>query len=786
MTLFWFSLPWMAGILLANVAPLAIWQWLFLTCLALVGLAAAPGAFERKVFLTASLFFLGALRLEVHNPLLPPEHVVWMNESTDAVILYGTICDDPDIRDTYTSLELCVERMQIASTNLSHEARGTVLLYANREADWRYGDRVRAYGHLITPPEFETFSYREYLARQDIHSIMGNAFVETIESGSGNRLLASLFSIRNTAQQTIVDIFPDPEASLLSGILLGLEHGISPVVQDAFNITGTTHIIAISGFNITIIAGFVIALFGKWLGRRRGMIAAGVVILLYTILVGADAAVVRAAIMGGITLMARLLGRQTYAFASLSASAIVMSLIDPFILVDVGFQLSFAATLGLILYADPLKESFIRVASRRMGEERALAAAGPISEYVLMTFAAQVTTLPLTMLYFQRFSIISFLVNPLILPVQPAIMMGGGAAVLLGMLWLPAGQLAGIPIWLFLAYTIRIVEAGASMPLASLPAPAHAAVWCLGYYCILMSLTAYFSIPEDKRPLWDVLPNVFQRARLSAGSAILILALGAGIVWRAAAAAPDGLLHLTFFPAGNGDMLLIETPDGRRMLIDGGESPVQLAEVLGRRLPPWNRRIDILLLAGTRDDQLAGLIDITDRISIGEALYPPDMGGQVAQALLDEFRAENVLTTLLEDGMRFTHDRLEIEVLTKSPQGVSLLLTYDRFRMLMLQGVDPDTALSLAGNRELENLTGLLLADSGSDAPNPDALLETIRPRFAILSIEEGRIRGRPSRAVLDALEGTNVLRTDELGWIEIVSDGQNLWLECAHAAPAP
>ncbi|MBN2554549.1 MAG: hypothetical protein JXA97_01300 [Anaerolineales bacterium] len=107
MTLFWFSLPWMAGILLAITAPLAIWQWLLLASLALLGLAAAPGAFERKVFLAASLFSLGALRLEIHSPLLPPDHVVWMNESPEAVILYGTICDDPDVRDTYTSLKVC-------------------------------------------------------------------------------------------------------------------------------------------------------------------------------------------------------------------------------------------------------------------------------------------------------------------------------------------------------------------------------------------------------------------------------------------------------------------------------------------------------------------------------------------------------------------------------------------------------------------------------------------------------------------------------------------------------
>jgi competence protein ComEC len=168
--------------------------------------------------------------------------------------------------------------------------------------------------------------------------------------------------------------------------------------------------------------------------------AAGGAILIYTILVGADAAVVRAAVMGGLALTARHLGRQTDGLASLSAAAIVMTAVKPLTLWDIGFQLSFAATLGLLLYAEPLKSWFEGFAGRWLNQDQAERLTGPVSEYALFTLAAQVTTLPLTAYYFHRLSIVSFLANPAILPVQPPVMILGGLATIAGTLWLPLGQ----------------------------------------------------------------------------------------------------------------------------------------------------------------------------------------------------------------------------------------------------------------------------------------------------------------------------------------------------------
>jgi ComEC/Rec2-related protein len=160
-----------------------------------------------------------------------------------------------------------------------------------------------------------------------------------------------LYQFKEKALDNIYRMFPDPESSLMAGILFGVDTGLTQELQQAFKNTGTAHIIAISGFNISIIAGLFFAFFSKFLGSRRGALLAVIGIIFYTILVGGDAAVVRAAIMGSLALFAKQVGRRQFALNTLLAVALLMCLWNPLYIWDVGFQLSFFATLGLILYA---------------------------------------------------------------------------------------------------------------------------------------------------------------------------------------------------------------------------------------------------------------------------------------------------------------------------------------------------------------------------------------------------------------------------------------------------
>jgi competence protein ComEC len=195
----------------------------------------------------------------------------------------------------------------------------------------------------------------------------------------------------------------------------------------------------ISGFNITIIAGLFTLLFSRLLGKGKGAFMAAIGIIFYTLLVGANAAVLRAATLGLFGLLGLQLGRRQVGLNSLAIVAAIMALATPRVLWDVSFQLSFAATLGIMLYAEPFTNWFTNLAARFIPQDKASGLARPVGEYFLLTLAAQLTTLPLMVYYFKRISLTALIANPMILPAQPAVMVLGGISVLTGIVFKPIG-----------------------------------------------------------------------------------------------------------------------------------------------------------------------------------------------------------------------------------------------------------------------------------------------------------------------------------------------------------
>ncbi len=787
MTLFAFGLVWLAGIALGQAVSLQAWQWLLMAALAGAGAVVYRRlAGFRRLYAALLIGFLAAARSSAARPPSGPDSLSFYNDLPGRPTIVGRIVAYPDVRDTYTGLRIEVESIAFQPGQEPRPVRGLLLLRASRFQSWQYGDRIEAFGSLQTPPTFEGFSYRDYLAHQGIHSLMPEAEVVRLERGQGSVVLDLVYRLRSRAHRVILRLFPEPEASLLSGILLGIESGIPADVREAFNRTATSHIIAISGFNITIVAGLFLGGFARWLGRRRGTAAAALGILIYTLLVGAQPSVVRSALMAGVALLARTLGRRVHGLASLSAAAVAMTLIQPGSLWDVGFQLSFAATLGLVLYADPLQRWLLDRARARLDPRLAAALVQPISEFCLFTLAAQATTLPLTLFYFRRLSTASWLANPAILPAQPAIMVLGGAAALLGSVWQPLGQPLAWAAWPFAAYTIRLVEIlsrweGASISLG----PVTPAV-VLSLYATLFGLTAWVSIPAERRR--RILPCAVPSplSLLPRGAVLGALALAAALAWSEAAARPDGRLHITVLDVGAGDAVLIETPQGRFVLIDGGSSPIALAEALGRRLPPHRRTLDWLVLAGTDDEQVAGLVGLADRVTIRSALLAGEAGGAPYQRTLQELNQHGVPLVAAELGQRLELGGGSLEVLALGRRGAALGLTYGRFRLLLVPGADSEMLQVLQQEPVSQPVTAVLLPAGGEARLNPRSWLAGLRPWGAIVSVEAGDRRGRPDGETLDALRGTTLLRTDRNGWIRLSTDGERLWVEVERQAAAP
>jgi len=723
-----------------------------------------PSSSLLLVFLSICAFLLGAARYHYSLPFVDAHYISWYNDREYEVLITGTLVSPPDERDTYTAVRMDVSAVDTGDETLP--VHGLILARVAPNGDWHYGDVVRLRGYLKTPPRGEVFSYQDYLAHQGIHAYMPEAEATKLPFTGGNPFLRLVYAFREQAVAHVHKIFPDPEAALLSGILLGDDNGLPASLQQAYNNTGTAHIIAISGFNIAIIAGLFVGLFSRLLGRRKGAFAAVLGILLYTVLVGATASVVRAAIMGGLAILARQVGRRQNGLNTLSFTAAAMTAVNPQVLWDVGFQLSFAATLGMILYASPFEDWAVRLIARFSSPVKAKKVAGPISAFLLFTLAAQLTTLPIIAYQFGRVSLIGLVANPFVLPVQPAVMVLSGLALLLSFIYLPLGKVVGWVAWPFAAYTNRAVEFFNRFPHGVIVLGEFSLLFVVLFYLLLLSWT--FARPPLKGGL---------RAALTPSVIIAALGIFIYLVWSAVFVAPDGKLHLTFLNVGSADAILIQSPSGRTVLVNGGESPSVLADALGRRLSPFDRQIDWLVVASPQEQQVAALPPVLDRFQVDNVLWAGNLNASYSAEAVTRWLTDKATpVTLAYTGADLDLGKgATLKVLATSPRGAVLLVEWQGFRALLPLGMNLDTLTELEDGKKVGTVSTLLLADSGFAPLSPPEWIAALRPRLVILSVAAGDPHSLPAQLVLDELTGITLLRTDRNGWIEVSTDGAGM-----------
>jgi competence protein ComEC len=784
MTLIYLGCAWLAGIVLAYLLrppPGLLWPLAFPPLAGLLLWRREP-----KPRLLSACFLaliLGALRFSTALPHFDENSLAFYNDQ-GPVTLQGIVVGEPDVRDRWTNLRVAVRRLKRDGDWI--EVRGTALVHAPRYPAYRYGDELEIEGSLETPPEFADFSYRDYLARQGVYSLLRRPQIILLARGKGNPFYAALYALKGRAQAVIAAILPEPQASLLTGILLGVERGIPADVMERFNATSTSHIIAISGFNITILAGILSQMGRRLLGRRSAIFAvAGIVI--YTILVGAYAAVVRAAIMGCLYIIATHYGRRGDALTSLVAAAILMTLAQPLVLWDVGFQLSFAATLGLILYTPLVHEGLTRLLAKGMGDERAQQIARLLNEVFTVTLIAQFMTLPIIVYNFQRLSLIGLPANFLILAAQPGVMIWGGLATLLGLIVLPLGRIVGWVAWLFLTYTLKVVELLAQAPHASLEVGQPSLALVGFYYGLLMGGLAL--IQQGTTPLRTMGQRLARG--LPTKAALLALTAIALLVWSAALTTPDGRLHVVFFDVGQGDAIFIQTPGGHQVLVDGGPEPSVLLNQLGRHMPFWDRSLDLVVMTHPDADHFAGLVPVLERYRVGQVLEPGLADDTAIYRQWQEtIEARHVPVVHARAGMNLNlGDGMWAEVLNPTEELLADARATDNNVSVVLRLVWGQASVLLTGDIEAEvegrlvasgaplHGTVLKVSHHGSGHSTTRPFVEVVAPQVAVIQVGTDNRFGHPAPEVLERLAGTRLFRTDQHGTIEVTTDGEQCWI---------
>lgn len=443
---------------------------------------------KNKIYYFALLFFiLGLIRIYFAFPSIDHNSIHYFQNEEEYRTIQGVIIENPDRRRIKANYILQAEKILIDSE--WHEISGRFLFSMDLYPEFQYGDYIEIKGRLVEPMEFESFSYKNYLLLFNVHSVMYYPKVRVLEQGKGNLFFSFLFNLKKGFEEQLNKIMPEPMASFEAGLLTGSRKGIPDDLMQNFNLTGLTHIIAISGYNISLIIILISGLF-KNTARNVKIPIIILFIIIFTLFVGASAAVVRASIMGIIAVIALWFGRQSQIMNALLMSAFVMTIMNPFtLLYDVGFQLSFLATMGLIITGNYLERLF-----------KFLPDVFGLREAFAMTFSAQVFALPVILYNFKRFSLISPVANVFVVPFIPFAMLFGFLGVVVSYFWFDLGFILIFPAWLVLKYIIWVTGFLANLPFASFEVPWFSVLWLFGYYLIFI-LFSNFIYPNFRKIL---------------------------------------------------------------------------------------------------------------------------------------------------------------------------------------------------------------------------------------------------------------------------------------------
>lgn len=773
-----------------------------------IGLAPLPLLFlnkHRKAIILAAvcltLFFGGALLFPASLPADDESHLQHYN--SQEVEIKGVINADPEVRDKTTHLRLSAS--EIKGDEDWQGVSGDALLFVPRSSAYHYGDELLVKGKLETPPRLGEFDYEGYLARQGIYSTMLYPEIETLATGKGFKPLAWVYSLRNSLSQTLAEVLPEPQASLAQGIVLGIRYNIPQDIRDDFVHTGTAHLLAISGLHLAIMAGMLLSI-GIWLfGRRRYLYIwlALSAIWLYALITGMHTPVIRGAIMASLFLAAELLGRQRTAITSLAFAAAIMVGINPSILWDASFQLSFLAMAGLIFLAPPLMNLGRRVVNRTIGEEGVgVSLANIATDSLSVTLAATIAVWPLIAHYFGIVSLAGPLATFLALPAMPLIIASGALVGLIGLFALPIAQVLGWLAWLFLSYMLMIVTGFASFPLSSIKVGSVGTAVIVVYYSALA--VAIWLINNKKlREHMPAVKNWLKSGATRSTSLVsrlpmkwvvpplLIMAILASV---AAASMPDDKLHISFLDVGEGDAVLVQK-GSQQVLIDGGPSPQALTLGLGEQMPFWDRTVELVVLTHPHADHIGGLVAVLERYKVEQVLYPDlDYESPTYEEWLELIKEKNIECTLAQAGQEVDlGDGVVMKVLnppvplltdTESDvdnNGVVLRLSRGRVNFLLTADIMWEAEFELINRGAELASTVLKVAHHGSETSTTAEFLAAANPRVAVISVGEDNNYGHPSDEVLERLEqalgSENIFRTDEQGTIEFTTDGEGLWV---------
>jgi competence protein ComEC len=603
--------------------------------------------------------------------------------------------------------------------------------------------------------------------------------------------LAHTDEIRARAEAGLERGMPARESALARGFVLGEDEDVDPATEEDFRRSGLSHLLAVSGENVTLLALLALPLLGLLgIPLRERLVWVLALIALYVPLAGAGPTIQRAGVMGAAGLLATLAGRRASTLWALALALLVTVAIDPAVAADVGWQLSFAAVLGILLLAAPIRDALLRGAAG--GWRRALA------EGAGVTVAATLATAPLVAFYFEELSLTTFAANLLAMPaVAPAMWLGMASAAAAQVPGLPLEWLNGIDA-LLLGYIAQVAAWCGEPSWAVVPVRLGLAGLAAAYAGILAAVAAVALLLRQRRlaaarrlaPVRDVpdggevavVPTMREQPRghrgrglrlgLAAG-ALALAAIVAFLLLRPGGGAPGRPygLRVEVLDVGQGDAILLQPARAPAVLVDTGPP----GDGIGAQLDAAGvERLGAVVVSHDEADHAGGLPEALAAAPAGRLLF-----GARSPHLLAAARSLGADPVPLAEGETARFGSLQLRCLWPPAElaaeprpgtdpnqlALVLLARWHRFSMLLTADAEAESVPIDPGPVDV-----LKVAHHGSDDAGLGDLLDRTRPRLAVISVGDPNPYGHPTPGTLATLARHRIrtLRTDRDGTIEI------------------
>lgn len=770
----WMSLPsiWLLSLSIVLVLLSAILFWL------------RKQEFIAVISLHCSVVLLGLL-LQTLQHLDFKSRELEPSIADESVTLFGTIDSEPIRRDRRVSCVVWADSMYRIRSIERDSRRVMVMIRLDKgetfSEEMEFGRKITLQGSL-EPFPFQRnpgeFDYGKYLALNDIQgviSVKGLREVQVNEHKDDNSLKAWTYSVQRSLYSIIDSLHSPQHAGFLKGIIFGYRADIPPDVKQSFLDTGTIHILAVSGSNVAFVAFMFFSLFGFFRLSRRAVGGAAIAgLIAYMLVTGSSPSVVRATIMAIVILCGTLFERKADIYNSISVAAMILLLWNTNTLFDVGFQLSFSAVISIV-YFYPRLELLIKKIPERFEEMKAV---DMILKLFAVSLAAQLGTIPFTAYYFNRVSIISLIANIPVVPISGLNTFIGFAEVVFYSIspWIAKLYAASndFLVWFLLGF----VKHAASVSFAYVETWHVSSVLAMGYYVAVLGV---FNI---------------HRVRVRAWILILFLAVGNVVLFSDLWARAHKKLTVTMIDIGQGDAILLECPNGKRILVDTG--PLSMRFDAGERIiMPFlkrqgNKKIDYLLITHAHNDHYGGARSILQSIDVDTLVINyNDSDNQQVKEILQVAQEENVGLKTVYSGNQIPIDP-NVRMYVLSPQwnrtaeknlnntSIVLKVIFGNASMLLVGDAEAKIEHKLIQRyKEFLSSDILKVGHHGSLSSTSEEFLNIVHPQKALISVGNHNKFRHPSSFTIRRLmaHAVEIERTDKSGAIILKNDG-NQWVQ--------